>query len=146
MTTGTSCSPDGGWLRMSRADATQRLRSARGHLDGVIRMLDEHRFCTDVLYQLKAVERALELSKRAILDEHLHVCVHDPARGVDSDEFVDELLNALYGGRPPGTARYYTYHAAGSTEPDLSAVRSSSTPPARWRCSSTEAVPPLAGP
>jgi CsoR family transcriptional regulator, copper-sensing transcriptional repressor len=91
---------------VSRADALQRLRSARGHLDGVIRMLEEFRYCTDVLYQLNAVERALEHAKRAILDEHLHVCVRDPERRVNTDEFVDELLNALYGGRPSPGARY----------------------------------------
>ncbi len=91
---------------MSRADALQRLRSARGHLDGVIKMLEERRYCTDVLYQLNAVERALDHSKRAVLDEHLHVCVRDPSRGVDTDQFVDELLDALYGGRAPGASRF----------------------------------------
>lgn len=91
---------------MSRADAILRLRSARGHLDGVIRMLEERRYCPDVLYQINAVERALEHSKRAILDEHLRVCVRDTARGVHTDDFVDELLDAIYGGRSPGTARY----------------------------------------
>ena len=109
-------------VRVSRADAVQRLRSARGHLDGVIRMLEEHRYCTDVLYQLNAVERALAHYTRAILDEHLHVCVRDPSRGVDTDEFVDELLDALYGGRPPTTARYCADSNEGSPRPVIEDV------------------------
>lgn len=100
---------------MSRADAIRRLKSARGHLDGVIRMLEDRRYCTDVLYQLNAVERALDQAKRAVLDEHLHVCVRDPSRDVNTDEFVDELLDALYGGRPPAATRYCI--TPGSTQP-----------------------------
>lgn len=91
---------------MSRDDAIQRLRSARGQLDAVVRMLQEHRYCTDVLYQINAVDRALDHAKRAVLEEHFRVCVHEVGRGVDSEEFLEDLLSALYGGRPPGKPRY----------------------------------------
>ncbi|MBF6557846.1 MAG: metal-sensitive transcriptional regulator [Acidimicrobiales bacterium] len=91
---------------MSRADAIQRLKSASGQCAAVVRMLEERRYCTDVLYQLNAVERALDHVKRSILDEHFRVCVRDCSREADTDEFLDELLGALYGGRPPGTPRY----------------------------------------
>jgi DNA-binding FrmR family transcriptional regulator len=92
---------------MSRQDALQRLKSARGHLDAVIRMTEERRYCTEVLYQIRAVERSLELTKRAILDEHLNVCVRDPERGIDTDEHVGELLGSLFGGRPPTGSNFY---------------------------------------
>jgi CsoR family transcriptional regulator, copper-sensing transcriptional repressor len=54
-----------------RAEATSvrfRLRSARGHLDGVIRMVDEDRYCVDLLDQLSAVAGALDRIRRDILE------------------------------------------------------------------------------
>ena len=55
---------------MSSNDETlNRLRSARGHLDAVIRMVEDDRYCIDVLHQIRAVQGALDRSRRALLDE-----------------------------------------------------------------------------
>ncbi|EQD58814.1 protein containing DUF156, partial [mine drainage metagenome] len=55
----------------NRRDALQQLRSTRGHLDAVIRMVEDGRYCVDVLHQVRAVESGLAHAGRAILSGHL---------------------------------------------------------------------------
>jgi len=79
-----------------RRDAALRLRSARGHLDGVVRMLEDPSvYCVDVLKQLKAVQGALSRVSEKVLRAHItdHVLTA-PERG-DVDAMVDELMEAL---------------------------------------------------
>jgi len=82
-----------------RAEATSvgfRLRSVRGHLDGVIRMVDEDRYCVDLLHQLSAVQGALDRIRREILEGHLRGCLADAVAEGTADELVDELLTAAF--------------------------------------------------
>lgn len=96
---------------MSRADAIRRLKSVRGHLDGIIRMLGDDRYCIDVLHQLNAVDGALDRTRRAILDEHLHRCVHDAYRDGRDDEIAEELLDVLFGGHTPSATIRHCHEA-----------------------------------
>ena len=79
-----------------RADAKRRLLSIRGHVEGVLRMLEEDgSYCVDVLKQIKAVEGALHRVADLVLKSHLadHV-VSAAARG-DEARMVDELMELL---------------------------------------------------
>lgn len=79
-----------------RQTALKRLKSVKGHLEGIVRMLeDETSYCVDVLKQIKAVEGALERIGEMVLQSHLKhhvVTAHD--RG-DADKIVVELMDVL---------------------------------------------------
>lgn len=79
-----------------RPPALRRLKSIRGHLDGVVRMLEaETTYCVDVLKQIKAVQGALDRVGELVLQSHLKhhvVTAHD--RG-DADKMVAELMDVL---------------------------------------------------
>ena len=80
----------------TREDAHRRLLSVRGHVEGILRMLDnESVYCVDVLKQIKAVEGALDKVGDIILRRHLcdHV-VTAHERGDDRD-IVAELMEVL---------------------------------------------------
>jgi DNA-binding FrmR family transcriptional regulator len=68
-------------------------------------MLEENRYCIDVLHQIGAVEGALERSRRAILEEHLRTCVVAAYADGRVDDVVEELLVAFFGGRAPALGR-----------------------------------------
>ncbi|MGE5289203.1 MAG: metal-sensitive transcriptional regulator [Micromonosporaceae bacterium] len=85
----------------ARRAAQQRLRSAHGHLDAVLRMLEADRYCVDVLHQLSAVEGAIARARRDILEGHLRGCLADAVRGGQIDDVADEMLAAFFGDRPP---------------------------------------------
>jgi DNA-binding FrmR family transcriptional regulator len=80
----------------AREDARRRLLSVRGHVEGILRMVeDDAVYCVDVLKQLKAIEGALEKVGGVVLRSHLrdHV-VTAHARG-DEERIVDELLEIM---------------------------------------------------
>ncbi len=72
-----------------------RLRTARGHLDGVIRMVESRAYCPDVMKQLSAVQGLLEGTSRAVLRNHLETCVAHAMREGRVEEIVDELMETL---------------------------------------------------
>jgi len=79
-----------------RANATLRLKSIRGHVDGILRMLErEDVYCVDALRQIKAVQGALSKTGDQILRGHPknHV-VTAQARG-DEDIIIEELMEIL---------------------------------------------------
>ena len=79
-----------------RQDAVKRLKSAKGHLEGVLRMLDdENVYCVDVLKQVKAVQGALSKVNERVLRAHVRDHVATAALRGDSDQIVDELMEAL---------------------------------------------------
>ncbi len=78
-----------------RQDVTRRLKSAAGHLQGVLKMVEEDKYCIDVIRQIEAVEQALHKVKRHLLGGHLDTCVTTAIRGSspqDRERVLKELL------------------------------------------------------
>lgn len=75
----------------SKAEALKRLSYIEGHLTGIRRMLDEDKYCVDVLKQTYAVRRAIEKMESILLEEHLHSCVIDGIKAGREDQLVAEL-------------------------------------------------------
>jgi DNA-binding FrmR family transcriptional regulator len=80
-----------------RHDHLRRLNKIEGQVRGIARMVQEDRYCIDVLTQVSAVNRALHEVALGLLDDHLRHCVVDAARS-DADEAqvkLDELTTTL---------------------------------------------------
>ena len=72
-----------------------RLKTVRGHLNGVIAMVEDERYCPTVMKQVSALQAALERVNRILLQNHLETCVpHAIAEG-RGDHIVEELLETL---------------------------------------------------
>jgi CsoR family transcriptional regulator, copper-sensing transcriptional repressor len=100
-----------------RQETLSRLRSARGHLDAVIRMVEDDRYCIDILHQLRAVQGGLDRSRRGLLEAHLRTGLPDAYAGGTYDDTVTELLDAIVGGGVPRTRRGRCHHEPGATHP-----------------------------
>jgi DNA-binding FrmR family transcriptional regulator len=77
------------------ATVSNRLRTARGHLDAVVRMVEEEAYCPDILKQLTAVQGLLEGSARLVFRHHLETCVAKAMQEGRTEEIVDELMETL---------------------------------------------------
>ena len=72
-----------------------RLKTSRGHLDAVIRMVEDEAYCPEVMKQLSAVQGSLERASRIVLRNHLETCVAAAMVAGRTDEIVEELMEAL---------------------------------------------------
>lgn len=72
-----------------------RLKTARGHLDAVIRMVEDDTYCPEVMKQLSAVQGSVERASRIVLRNHLETCVAAAMVAGRTDQIVDELMEAL---------------------------------------------------
>ena len=76
----------------------ERLRRIEGQVGGLVRMVEEERYCVDILTQLRAARAALRRVEEAVLREHVEHCVAQAIRSGDPAEQrgkVDELLDVL---------------------------------------------------
>lgn len=76
-------------------DVSTRLKTARGHLDGIVRMIERDAYCPDVMKQLAAVQGLLEATSRTVLRNHLETCVATAMQEGRVEEIVDELMATL---------------------------------------------------
>lgn len=76
-----------------------RLRRIEGQVRGIHRMLEEDRYCPDVLVQISAVQESLRSAAQVLLQGHLRQCVADAVRSEDAarTEKVFEELTQLLG-------------------------------------------------
>jgi len=80
----------------TREQARRRLLSIRGHVEGILRMLEnDSTYCVDAMKQLKAVQGALDKVGSLVLRSHLRDHVVTAAQRGDTDEIVGELMEVL---------------------------------------------------
>lgn len=68
-----------------------RLSRMQGQLSGISRMLDENRYCGDILIQVGAVESALQAFGHLVLKEHMETCVQERIREGDTEVIAETL-------------------------------------------------------
>ena len=79
-------------LENTKQESLKRLNYIEGHLAGIKRMVEEEKYCVDVLKQTYAVRRAIEKLESLLLDGHLHTCVVEGVKAGREDQVVGELL------------------------------------------------------
>jgi DNA-binding FrmR family transcriptional regulator len=82
-------------LTAKKRAALNRLKTVRGHLDGIIRMLESDAYCVDVMKQISAVQSALERTNRVMLHNHLETCFSEAVVGGQGEKAIAELVDAL---------------------------------------------------
>ncbi len=76
----------------AKQDALRRLKYIDGHLSGIRRMVEQDKYCVDVLKQSFAVRRAIQRMEMTLLEGHLHSCVIEGVREGREDRVLEELL------------------------------------------------------
>ena len=84
----------------TKSAAAKRLARIEGQVRGVARMVDEGRYCIDVVRQIQAIKAALSSLEGVILEDHIGTCVEDALKGDNVGkrrEKVEELVAVLGG-------------------------------------------------
>lgn len=82
-------------LPLAKKDALNRLKTVRGHLDGIIRMVEQDAYCVDVMKQVSAAQASLERVNRLVLKNHLETCFSEAVAEGRGQAAVTELVDAV---------------------------------------------------
>jgi DNA-binding FrmR family transcriptional regulator len=75
-----------------RQDALKRLSYIEGHVSGIRKMVEDDKYCIDILRQTHAVRKALEKLEAVILEGHLRTCVPEGIKGNREEAVIQELI------------------------------------------------------
>ncbi len=100
-----SSPPHGGWDKETRGGIDMEcgdkkqvlnlLKTARGQMDGIIRMLEEDRYCVDISKQILSVQALLKKANLQIIDQHIRHCVKEAFLEGNGDEKVTEVIDLI---------------------------------------------------
>ena len=81
----------------SKDDHLKRLRRIEGQVRGIAKMVEDDKYCIDILTQVSAATKALQSVALGLLDEHLGHCVVNAARagGAEQDQKLKEASDAI---------------------------------------------------
>ena len=82
-------------MKADHAQVTRLLKTARGQIDGILKMVEEDRYCMDISQQVAAADAMLRRANREILTAHLKHCVEHAESDRERAEKIDELVKAL---------------------------------------------------
>lgn len=71
------------------------LKTARGQLDGIIKMVEDDRYCIDISQQVMATEAILNRTNKEILAAHLKHCVQETASPEERNQKIEEFVQTL---------------------------------------------------
>lgn len=92
-----SCHPDHGPDGVNEV-ALRRMRSIIGQVRGIEKMIDDERYCIDIVNQISAVRGALARVSELVLRRHIETCVVSDLRGgteADQERVIDELMDVI---------------------------------------------------
>lgn len=82
-------------LMADKTTVMRLLKNARGQIDGIIKMVEDDRYCMDISQQVTAADAMLRKVNKEILAAHLKHCVANAESDQERSDKVDELVNAL---------------------------------------------------
>ena len=82
-------------MKADRAMVEKLLKTAKGQLDGILRMVEEDRYCIDISNQILAAQAVLNRANKEILKAHMEMCVNHAVETGDSQQKMAELYSLL---------------------------------------------------
>jgi DNA-binding FrmR family transcriptional regulator len=79
----------------NKTQALNRLKTVRGHLDGVIRMLEGDAYCVEIMKQISALQSSLERVNRLVFKNHLQTCFSEAVVDGRGPDAIAELVDAV---------------------------------------------------
>ncbi|WP_226584025.1 metal-sensing transcriptional repressor [Halobacillus litoralis] len=72
-----------------------RLKRIEGQVRGIQKMVEDDRYCVDILIQISAIDKALNKVGHSLLERHTHHCVADAIKNGDGEKAIDELMKVV---------------------------------------------------
>lgn len=82
-------------MRADKNKVERLLKTARGQIDGLLKMVEEDRYCIDIANQLLATQAILKTANRLVLRGHIEGCISEALDNGTADEKLDELMKVI---------------------------------------------------
>ena len=82
-------------MNEEKKKALQSLKTSKGQIEGIIKMIEDGRYCIDISNQIIASQSLLKKANILILKQHLNHCVKDAFINNTGEEKVDEIIDLL---------------------------------------------------
>lgn len=82
-------------MNEEKKKAIQSLKTARGQIEGIIKMIEDGRYCMDISNQIAAAQALVKKSQVLILKQHIDYCVTAAVKGENREEKMDEITKIL---------------------------------------------------
>ncbi len=82
-------------MQADHANIEQLLKTAKGQLDGILKMIDEDRYCIDISNQIMATEAILNRANKEVISAHLKKCLLNAKNEEDQEQKIEELINLI---------------------------------------------------
>ena len=79
-----------------KKDAISRLKKIEGQIRGIMRMLDENKYCIDIINQITAAEKALDGVSKIVMKRHVETCVSNAIVRGEGQNKIDELIETVF--------------------------------------------------
>ncbi|HWT76644.1 MAG TPA: metal-sensing transcriptional repressor [Mobilitalea sp.] len=82
-------------MKADKDKVSRLLKTARGQIDGILKMIEEDRYCIDISNQIIATEAILHKADREVLHAHIDMCVKEAIETGNSDEKLQEIRGII---------------------------------------------------
>lgn len=82
-------------MRADKKKVEKLLKTARGQIDGILKMVEDDRYCIDISNQLLAVQAMLRKTNNEVLKAHIHGCVLHSIENGNPEEKLDEIMSIV---------------------------------------------------
>lgn len=82
-------------MKSDKTKVSRLLKTARGQIDGILKMVEDDRYCIDISNQLMATQAILRSVNRQILHDHLGSCVQQSFEEGDQREKIQEIMMVI---------------------------------------------------
>ena len=82
-------------MKADKKTIERLLKTARGQIDGILKMIEEDRYCIDISTQLSATEAILKKANNEVIKAHMKHCMKEAMLHNNEDEKIEELMNVI---------------------------------------------------
>ncbi len=79
-----------------KKESLTRLKRVEGQVRGIMKMVEDEKYCIDIINQISAAEKALSGVARIVMKRHVESCVSDAIVQGEGQMKIDELINAVF--------------------------------------------------
>lgn len=82
-------------MNEEKKKALRSLKTARGQIEGIIKMIEDERYCIDISNQILAASAMLKKANLLVLEQHLMHCVLEAVESSNAEEKMEEIIGIL---------------------------------------------------